>query len=206
MFYTARQLQQMHRTHGRIVLPYRARLTPMARDWVKRSGVTIGYAECALDCANKQPDAQPAAAASASPLLWWCDGPCGTVKAAIVTVSKQAPLVEMPLSADAGKVAAAVQVIAESVKQGAAAGGVIAVAAGAQAMLLANRCPQLRAVLGTSLEAVEAGIEQIAANVLVLEHPRLTLMQARNMLQHFARAKRQLSEDMKRQLQVMAGL
>src|SRR5690606_17596132 len=142
----------------------------------------------------------------ASPLRWWCRRPPGKEKAPAPTVPHRAPVEEMPLCPHAGQDAAAAPGIAGSVNKSAAAGGGIAVAAGAAALLLGDRGPQLRAVLGTSLEAVEAGIEQIAANVLVLEHPRLTLMQARNMLQRFARAKRQLSEDMKRQLQVMAGL
>lgn len=206
MFYSARQLEQMLRTHGRIVLPYRAKLTPLARDWVKHRGMTIGYAEAALETTTAQEKSSQTTTGHAAPLLWWCDGPCGSIKAAITAVARTAPLVEMPLSADPAQVAAAVQVIAESVKQGTAGGGILAVTAGAQAMLLANRCPHLRAVLGTSLQTVDAGIEQIAANVLVLEHPRLTLMQARNMLQRFARATREPGEDLKRQLQVMAQL
>lgn len=204
MFYSARQLDQMHRTHGRIVLPYRARLTPMARDWVKHKGVTIGYAEAALDRVEKT--AETGAAATGSPLLWWCDGPCGSVKAAITAAARTAPLVEMPLSADPAKIAAAVQVLGESVRQSQAAGGLIVVTTGAKAMLLANRCRHLRAVLGTSLQAVEAGIEQVAANVLVIEHPRLTLMQARNMIQQFVRGKRELDKELECQLSTMAGM
>lgn len=209
MFYSARQLQQMYRTHGRVVLPYRARLTPMAQDWVKHQRVTLGYAEAALDVNAAKADAAAAADSvtmNRPPLLWWCDGPCGSVKAAIAATAKTTPLVEMPLATDPARVAAAAQVIAESVKQGTAAGGVIAVSTGAAAMLFANRCSDLRAVLGSSLAAVEAGVEGIAANVLVLEHPRLTLMQAKNMLSRFARGKPEPTEQMKRQLQALAAL
>jgi hypothetical protein len=47
---------------------------------------------------------------------------------------------------------------------------------------------------------VEQGITQMAANVLVLEHPYQTLMQARNLIGRFVRAKRVLSDEIKEQL------
>ena len=72
------------------------------------------------------------------------------------------------------------------------------------AVVYANRCPSLRAILGTCLDAVEQGVQQLAANVLVIEHPYKTLQQVKNMLSRFVRAKRGLSDDVKRQLQELA--
>jgi hypothetical protein len=46
--YTARQLEQMHRETGAIVLPYRARLTPLAADWVRGKKIVVGYGDDAL--------------------------------------------------------------------------------------------------------------------------------------------------------------
>jgi hypothetical protein len=76
---------------------------------------------------------------------------------------------------------------------------------GAAAMVYANRCPSLRAVLGTCQEAVEQGVQLVAANVLVIEYPHRTLQQMKNMLARFAKAKRELSDEVKRELQELAS-
>ena len=41
----------------------------------------------------------------------------------------------------------------------------------AKAMCYANRCPSIRAVVGTCAKAVEHGIDELGANVLVIEYP-----------------------------------
>src|ERR671915_69440 len=108
MIVTARQLEDLHRQsggNGHVVLPYRARLTPLAQDWVKSKRVALGYADvskpgsgnsvtvasaavagaepkkgaCCTKCAH---DAGPCCS-SAAAYLWWCDGPCGPAKAAL---------------------------------------------------------------------------------------------------------------------------
>jgi hypothetical protein len=83
---------------------------------------------------------------------------------------------------------------------------VLLVQTGAAALLFANRCPSLRAVLGTCLEAVEQGLQQVAANVLIVEYPYKTLMQVKNVLGRFARGNRSaLSDEVQRQLQELAS-
>ena len=53
-------------------------------------------------------------------------------------------------------------------------------------------------------EAVQQGIDQLAANVLIIEHPHQSLGQMRNMLGQFMRTRRSLSEEVKQQLQELA--
>jgi hypothetical protein len=77
---------------------------------------------------------------------------------------------------------------------------VLVLEAGAAAVVLANRSPALRAIVGTGLETVDQGVNQVAANILILEHPRLSLAQARNLIARFVRGKRQLSDQTKRQI------
>jgi len=55
------------------------------------------------------------------------------------------------------------------------------------------------------MEAVEQGVRQVGANVLVIEYPYKTLQQVRNMLSRFTRGKRSLPEDVERQLQELAS-
>ena len=226
MIVTARQLEDLHRqngANGHVTLPYRARLTPLAADWIKAKRVAVGYSDVPVPANGDGVSAKPQAAeASAVPLplaasradaagnatgafLWWCDGPCGPAKAALVAHEKESALRPLDQPADAKRLVAVVKALAAEMKSGRVAGGVLLVQNGAAVMVFANRCPSLRAVVGTCMEAVEQGIQQVAANVLVVEHPHKTLEQVKNMLACFTKAKRGLSEDVRRQMQELAS-
>jgi ribose 5-phosphate isomerase RpiB len=203
MMFTARQLEQLHKAaggKGPLVLPYRARLTPMASDWVRSKSVAIGYsdASAAKPAEKEKPAAAPVA--KSGDYLWWCDGPCGQIKAAIAMEARQAGLRAIDPPASPCPLTASIKTIAEQVKAGNAAGGVLVVESSATAVVLANRSPVLRAIVGTHLATVEQGVNAVAANVLILEHPRLSLAQARNLLSRFLRGERKPSEEAKRQI------
>jgi ribose 5-phosphate isomerase RpiB len=225
MFFTARQLEALHResgSNGQLVLPYRARLTPAAQDWVRLKKVALGYSEegaaavrgrsqnagsgtaptTGLKNGNGPSPAKRAdgAGATADTMLWWCDGPCGVAKAAITQQERESLLRGIDLPSDANQLVPVVKRLASEIKAGSAAAGVLVVKNASAAMVFANRCPSLRAVVGTCLDAVEQAISQMAANVLVIEHPYKTLSQVKSMLARFARAKRELSPDVQRQL------
>jgi hypothetical protein len=225
MIVTARQLEDLHRqngANGRITLPYRARLSPLAQDWIRAKKIALGYSDvekpangngdakaegaCCPKCAHdgKTGDACCSAEANASAFLWWCDGPCGPAKAALTALSKESSLRAVDVPPDMKRVVAVVKSIAAELKAGHAAGGILLVQNGAPATVYANRCPSLRAVPGTCLEAVEQGVQQVAANVLIVEYPYKTLQQMKNMLSRFVKANRELSEDVRRQLQELA--
>lgn len=213
MIYTARQLEDLWKangSNGQVTLPYRARLTPMASDWIKSKRIQIGYSDLDPSAAvAKAKEAQAtiaaAGAASGAPYLWWCDGPCGTAKAALMGQAKEANLAEAPIPSDAGRLVAAIKHLAGEVKNNKATGGILMVQSGATALVYANRCPSLRAIVGTCFETVEQGIQQVAANVLVIEYPHKTLQQIRNLLSRFVKAKRELSDDVKRAMQELAS-
>jgi ribose 5-phosphate isomerase RpiB len=230
MIVTARQLEDLHRQNGgngHVVLPYRARLTPLAQDWVKSKRVALGYSDvgkpgnagvgiasaiapaaatepkkdaCCTKCAH---DAGPCCSSTA--YLWWCDGPCGPAKAALTIHEKESGLKALDAQSGAAQIVPVIKRLAAEVKSGHAAGGILMVQSGASAIVYANRCPSLRAILGTCMEAVEQGIQQVAANVLVIEYPHKTLQQMKNMLGRFVKAKRELNEDVKRQLQELSS-
>jgi hypothetical protein len=210
MYYTARQLDDLHRSNGgngQIVLPYRARLTPLATDWLKSRGIKVGYSDVdPKTAANKKEDApaKPAESASTGAFLWWCDGPCGPAKAALTMHAKESPLRPMDIPADARQLVPIVKLLATEVKAGKAAGGILLVQNAALAAVFANRCPSLRAVTGTCMEAVEQGVKLVAANVLLIEYPYKTLPQIRNLLAKFLKTPRELTEDVKRQLQELS--
>jgi ribose 5-phosphate isomerase RpiB len=206
-FYTARQLEDLHKLaggNGHVLLPYRARLTPAAQDWVRMRKVSVGYGDAQPTPAAVPADAKKIEEGAGGRFLWWCDGPCGPAKAALSGADLRPHLKALDTPADARQTAAAIKAIAAEIKAGKADGAVLVVSAGATAMVLANRCPSIRAVLGTCIESVEQGIRLMAANVLVVEHPHRTMQQVRNMLVRFVKAKRDLSEETRRLLQEMA--
>jgi len=213
MIYTARQVEELWKANGgngRVLLPYRARLTPMASDWIKSKRVQIGYSDLdpsATIAKAKEAQATLSAVGSTSgaPYLWWCDGPCGTAKAALMGQAKEADLAEAPVPSDAGKLVTVIKHLASEVKNSNVSGGILMVQSGAAALVYANRCPSLRAIVGTCFETVEQGIQQVAANVLVVEYPHKTLQQIRNLLSRFVKAKRELSDDVKRAMQELTS-
>src|SRR5690348_7739563 len=120
MIFTARQLEDLHRNtgaNGQIVLPYRARLTPNAQDWVKQRKIGIGYSDVDASAVQKAAttsagNPHAAAAAPTTPYFWWCDGPCGPAKAAMVTQSKESALAESSIAQDANHLIPAIKHLA----------------------------------------------------------------------------------------------
>ncbi len=210
MIYTARQLADLHKAQGRLALPVGARLTPLASDWLRQKKLKLEYVAAAqpqsaasAPAGYSQEIATPDPPTSAD-FLWWCDGPCGTAKAAISAEAREFNLQPLDIPAEARRLVCAVKAIASAVKAGKVHGAVLLVETGAAAMIYANRCPSLRAILGTCREAVEQGVKEMAANVLVIEYPHVTLSQARNVLSRFLKSRIPLSDDRKRELEEMA--
>ncbi len=208
MIFTQRQLEVLHDGNGAIVLPYRARLSPLALDWVRRKKIRVGYGDVTANLAPKLGSSSPLPSESPKEMgkyWWWCEGPCGPAKGAITGLAREANLSEVAIPADAKQIASVVKNLSGEVKGGRCAGGILIVTSGAVAMVLANRCPSLRAVLGTCIDSVEQGIQLVAANVLVLEHPYVTLMQARNLISRFVRAKRRMPDDVNKLIAEVAS-
>src|SRR5438034_9693762 len=129
MIYTARQLEELHKTNGHVRLPVGARMTPMAVDWVRSKKLSIAYAD-------EPQSATSQAAAMSSPAttdrwLWWCDGPCGAAKAAVSAQAKETNLQAMTINSEPKYAAAAVKQLAKEMREGQAIGGVLLVQTGA---------------------------------------------------------------------------
>ena len=209
MIFTARQLEDLHKTNGHVTLPVGARLTPMASDWARSRKLSIVYdgqaAQAGVATSVARSSApQPVASSAPAPagqILWWCDGPCGAAKAALAAIGREANIAPMTINTEPKFLVGAVKHLAKEIKADRAAAGILLVQSGAAAAVYANRCPSLRAILGTCREAVQQGLDQVGANVLIVETPHQTLQQVRNVLSLFVRMRRTPSEDVKRQLQ-----
>jgi hypothetical protein len=212
MIFTARQLEDLHKSNGHVVLPYGARLTPLAVDWARAKKIVVGYGPDEL-VRQSNSSASPrgigtldgAKPQTAGAFLWWCDGPCGAAKAAVGALAKESSLSPIDLPSDLKQLPSVIRKLAAAVKEAKSAGGLLLVQSASAPVVLANRCRSLRAMVGTTFESVEAGIAQVAANVLVVEYPNKSFSQVKNLLSRFVRAKRSLSEDVKRQLEELAS-
>jgi ribose 5-phosphate isomerase RpiB len=208
MIFTARQLEEMHRNNGQVTLPYRARLTPLAQDWIRHKKIEVGYADVDTKTIESIGTPAPSLAPSRAPgaqFFWWCDGPCGPAKAAIMAQSKESGIAELPIASEAGQIVPAIKKLAEEIGKSRAAGGILLVQYGGEAIVYANRCPSLRAILGTCVEAVEQGAQRVAANVLVIEYPYKSLSQVKNLLARFVKGKRELSDQLRERLKELAS-
>lgn len=76
--------------------------------------------------------------------------------------------------------------LCQAVGSGAVAAGVLVLPYAADAVMLANKVPGIRAVHGVRPESVTAARRHYAANVLVLEHAYATLHELRTMIRSFA--------------------
>lgn len=202
MIFTARQLEDLHKTNGHVTLPRTARLTPLAMDWVRKTKIDVVYGEAET---GETKVVESISSSVGAGFLWWCDGPCGPAKAAISAEARQTNLKFIDIPADALRLLEAIKYFAGELKSHRADGAILLVKTGAAAVVYANRCPSLRAILGTCRDAVEQGVRNVAANVLVIEYPFHTLQQMRNLISQFARGKRELSEEVRRQLQELTS-
>jgi ribose 5-phosphate isomerase RpiB len=217
---TARQLQDLHARgdgDGAIVLPYGARLTPLAVDWIRSKRISVGYGPDSLlpspgtpgegkGWGSSRPSPQPSPGVPGEGvILWWCDGPCGAAKAAFGAQSRETRLAPIELTSEPTQLTSVIKHLAAQIKSSQADGGVLLVKSAAEAIVYANRCPSLRAIVGTCLESVDQAMNAIGANVLILEYPYKSLPQIRNLLARFARGPRNAPDQIQHRLKELAS-
>jgi len=214
MIYTARQLADLQRAGGAIILPYGARLTPLAKDWARQRKISIGYGEAEIISAAlsaftpTEPHPHADANAGGAPnstgtasLLWWVDGPCGAAKAALAGLQSQTPLALRQIAIDPARSIEVAKLIAREVASGNANGGIVMVKNASAMLVWTNHCPSLRAVWCSSLHALDEATRNVTPNVLIVEYPGITLPQIRNLLNRFARGIRPATGEIKRQIE-----
>lgn len=187
---TARQLADSGQTV--FSLAPGARLTPLAVDYIREKKLTL-----------HRLTSEAAAAGSVNTTWhWWIAGHCSAVQQLTGAMrSRLSPL--SPTGQTAG-LAKAILNLARLVRSGRSNGAVLFVHSAAQAACFANRCPSLRAVVGTCGEAVQQGIDQLAANVLIVEYPHQGPRAMRAMVEQFIHTARPSLPTIDRHLQELA--
>lgn len=166
---TANQLQEALTASpdGNVWLAPDARLTPLANDWARQHKEKIRRGSPASQVAGSpQPGVQ---VSSPSSWLWWIDGQCAAVHE--VTRQMQGQLRPLAAGPHASALPQVVRDVASALKTKQIAGAFLFVPNAARAMCYANRCSSIRGVVGTCGEAVEQGVTELGANLLVMEYP-----------------------------------
>lgn len=215
MIYTARQLEQLFKADGRVALPPDARLTPLAIDWLRSRKLSVAWSDAApatngdgrgvLAPAAAPVEPAGASAAPAAGMWWWCDGPCGQAKAALSAFERAAAMQPLNVTASEPATIEAIRAVAAGLRDRRVRGAILLVRAAGAAMVFANRCPSIRAVLGTCLDAVDQAANTVGANVLVIEHPYKTFSQLRTLIGRFVRGPFEPGDAVRRQLQELAS-
>lgn len=191
-FVTARMLEEAGVAVVR--LADGARLTPAAQDYVKEK--KLGVERAAAD------GSAGVVGAPGGDWLWWTDGNCPAVKQ--LTGELKSKMAKLTPAAKSSELAAAVSQGAKRVRAGNAAGVILFVDSGALAGCFANRCPSLRAVVGTCGQATCQGVNQLGANTLILEYPHHGYRAMSQMLDTFMNTPRPNLDAVDRQLQELS--
>ena len=204
-FVTARQLEAVG---AKIVsLAPGAKLTPAGADYVRDKGIKVQRATAKTDCGcggtccgNKA--GKTNATTAFGQWAWWIDGHCPGVD----KVVPQYASALAPISArrQTSGLVEACGTIAQRIARGRVAGGVLFVRSAALAACFANRCPSVRAVVGTCTGAVEQGVKQLGANVLIVEYPYHGPESMRQMIDAFVKTPRPNLSQVERQLKELS--
>ena len=167
---TARKLQEAMDAspEGVALLAPTARLSPLANDLARRYKDRIRRAS-PIDQSAKVSAAAGGQVGVTSPWLYWIQRTCPVADR--IVADRTSVLRPMSTSTAADALPQVVRDLAGAIKSRSAPGGIIFVPSAAKAMCYANRCPSLRAVVGTCSKAVEEGIDYLGANVMVIEYP-----------------------------------
>ncbi len=164
---TATQLQAAiaASSAGVATLAADARFSPLAADFAREHPEKIRRIAAN---ASTGKNAGPSTTTDAQ-WLWWIDGYCPSVQQLVTQQRNQ--LRAATASHNPSVIASVIRELAREVSAKRLAGGILFVRCAARAVCYANRNPALRAVVGTCGEAVELGISELGANVLVIEYP-----------------------------------
>jgi hypothetical protein len=167
-FVTAAQLQAAidASPDGVALLSRDAKLTPLGNDFVRKSPAKVRRLET-----NEAPPRATAGSAAVLPWTWWIDGQCPVVQR--VTNDRRGRMVPTGNNRSPRVLPQVVRDFASGIKLGRYAGGFLFVHNAARAICMANRCASIRAIVGTCGEAVEQGIADLGANVLLIEYPHV---------------------------------
>lgn len=182
---TAKQITAAKSTT--IQLAKGAILTPLARDLIKEKKITISSAIT-----------KSATSTKSNVYTWWADGQ------SVASRQTTSNLTTLSAPNNPASLISALKQIDADLKQNKIAGAVLLVNSAARAACFANRIASIRAVVGTSLNSITQGVEQLAANVLIVEYSNIGAHAISDMISTFTTQPRPDVTRIEQQLQEVA--
>lgn len=161
---TAAQLQEaIENSLGqKVLISPTARLTPLATDYARENPDKIERGQASVVQSSNS-------SSQAASWLWWADGHCPAVQA--ITAAHRQRLRPSAAARSESGLLQAIRDLKIGLANQTLAGGLLFVSSAARAGLLANRCPEVRAVVGTCEQGVNEAISDLGVNVLIVEYP-----------------------------------
>jgi hypothetical protein len=147
-----------------------ARLTPLAADLARQFPQRVRRV-VPMASPGKDAGSAPGHASGGGAWAWWIEGQCSAVEE--IVNARRARLRMVGASRSSASLDEVVRNVVGAIKGKQVVGGLLFVPSAARAVCMANRCAAIRAVVGTCGEAVEQGIRELGANVLVIEYPHV---------------------------------
>jgi len=195
-FVTAARLEEAMRqaSDGRALLAADARLTPLAADFARenpdrirrlsRSSTSASHGEGRL-----------------APWMVWVQGDAPAVEQTLDSLG------EPIMRSSATQLADALRGLVDGLRGGRVAGGLLLVSSAAWATVSANRVPMLRAVVASDPDSAREAIDQVQANVVIVDYRRWRPDRLGPLLRWIARATpKRPSPQLARELSEMARL
>jgi len=155
-------------------------LSPLAREWIRKTKVEIEYSDSIVVAAATPQSPRPRRA------VYWCDSSeHATAKAALMSFGDSLALEPITSSNDC---VTAIRNLTNSILSHRADAGVLMLNSAGAATVHANRIPELRAIVGTTVDSVCAAMRAISPNVLILERGDQSFEQIRNICARFFRS------------------
>jgi len=176
---TANLLERLAAAGQSIVVPRDALITPSAQDWLRHASVPVTYQEngAGLDAA-----VYGLAAEFEQPMI-------RSTAAAIENVAGSYQRFEMPASSGTESLASAVA-LCGAIAGGQIDRGIVLHNHPATVCILANKLPNVRAMVGTCWRAVESACQAVGLNVLALQPGIQSYHEIKQVASKFLRAER----------------
>jgi len=162
-------------------------VTPSAKDFIKEKKIIVSYEDTEINL-NQKLRTDDAA--------WYYWSACHLLKTIEKSNHPDVLIDTSSIANDEDHILSAVKELNQAISRGKVKGGILVVKTSAKAAFLANRCTNMRAVVGNFQKSVEEGIQQLSANVLILEYAYLGKTAMTEMIRYFTTANRPpISED-----------
>ncbi len=166
---TALMLDELRRTGKEIRLRKDALLTPAARDWLKEHHLPITWEDGGQGQADRT-------------LAVVMDAGLPEMRAIRAMLERGGGLAEVIEPAGRSGMAAATRRLCGRISRREVARGIVFAVDGATAVCIANKHNGIRAALGVSVPAVEEACRELGLNMLIIEYPRQTTYQMKQMI------------------------